>query len=63
VKTPQQAMDALAAAQNEVLGRLERANVQGECGPKLNPARPAPRPCKPGRLAECQDFGCGTMRI
>jgi glycerol transport system substrate-binding protein len=36
-KTPQQAMDALAAAQDEVLGRLERANVQGECGPKLNP--------------------------
>src|SRR5215218_6583249 len=35
-KTPQQAMDALAAAQDEVLGRLERANVQGECGPKLN---------------------------
>ncbi len=27
---------ALAAAQDEVLGRLERANVQGECGPKLN---------------------------
>jgi glycerol transport system substrate-binding protein len=36
-KTPQAAMDALAAAQDEVLGRLERANVQGECGPKLNP--------------------------
>ncbi|NNC01155.1 carbohydrate ABC transporter substrate-binding protein, partial [Corallococcus exiguus] len=36
-KTPQQAMDALAAAQDDVLGRLERANVQGECGPKLNP--------------------------
>jgi glycerol transport system substrate-binding protein len=36
-KTPQQAMDSLAAAQDEVLGRLERANVQGECGPKLNP--------------------------
>ena len=36
-KTPQQAMDALAAAQDEVLTRLERANVQGECGPKMNP--------------------------
>ncbi len=36
-KTPQEAMDSLAAAQDEVLGRLERANVQGECGPKLNP--------------------------
>jgi glycerol transport system substrate-binding protein len=36
-KTPQAAMDALAAAQDDVLGRLERANVQGECGPKLNP--------------------------
>jgi glycerol transport system substrate-binding protein len=36
-KTPQAAMDALAAAQDEILGRLERANVQGECGPKLNP--------------------------
>ena len=36
-KTPRQAMDALAAAQDEVLGRLERSNVQGACGPKLNP--------------------------
>ena len=36
-KTPQQAMDALAAAQDDVLTRLERANVQGECGPKMNP--------------------------
>ncbi|MCK8787510.1 ABC transporter substrate-binding protein [Roseomonas sp. NAR14] len=36
-KTPQQAMDALAAAQDEVMQRLERAGVQGECGPKLNP--------------------------
>jgi glycerol transport system substrate-binding protein len=35
-KTPQQAMDALAAAQDSVLERLERSNVQGECGPKLN---------------------------
>ena len=29
-------MDALAAAQDSVLERLERSNVQGECGPKLN---------------------------
>jgi glycerol transport system substrate-binding protein len=40
-KTPQAAMDALAAAQDEILGRLERANVQGECGPKLNPKQTA----------------------
>jgi glycerol transport system substrate-binding protein len=36
-KTPQQAMDALAASQDAVLERLERSGVQGECGPKLNP--------------------------
>ncbi|MCJ8340474.1 MAG: ABC transporter substrate-binding protein [Pseudomonadales bacterium] len=36
-KTPQQALDGLAAAQDKVMARLERANVQGECGPKLNP--------------------------
>jgi len=36
-KTPQAAMDALAAAQDSVLERLERAGVQGDCGPKLNP--------------------------
>ena len=35
-KTPQQAMDSLAEAQDAVLARLERAGVQGECGPKLN---------------------------
>ena len=40
-KTPQAAMDALAAAQDEILGRLERANVQGDCGPKLNPKQTA----------------------
>jgi glycerol transport system substrate-binding protein len=39
-KTPQAAMDALAAAQDSVLERLERAGVQGECGPKLNAKRP-----------------------
>jgi glycerol transport system substrate-binding protein len=36
-KTPQQAMDALAEQQDRVLQRLERAGIQGECGPKLNP--------------------------
>ncbi|MDZ4760342.1 MAG: ABC transporter substrate-binding protein [Alphaproteobacteria bacterium] len=35
-KTPQQAMDALCAAQEAVLERLERAGVQGGIGPKLN---------------------------
>ena len=38
-KTPQEAMDALAAAQDKVLARLERAGVQGELGPKLNEPR------------------------
>jgi len=38
-KTPQQALDNLAAAQDKVMQRLERANVQGECGPKLNKKR------------------------
>ena len=35
-KTPQEAMDSLANQQDRVLARLERAKVQGECGPKLN---------------------------
>ena len=35
-KTPQAAMDALAAAQDSVLERLEKSGVQGDCGPKLN---------------------------
>src|SRR6202050_933711 len=35
-KTPQQAMDALAAAQDSVMERLEKSGVQGACGPKLN---------------------------
>jgi glycerol transport system substrate-binding protein len=39
-KTPQQAMDALAAAQDSVLARLEKAGVQGECGPKLSEEHP-----------------------
>jgi glycerol transport system substrate-binding protein len=36
-KTPQEAMDALAAAQDAVLERLQRSNAQGERGPRLNP--------------------------
>jgi len=32
----QQALDGLATAQDKVLARLERAKIQGECGPKLN---------------------------
>jgi glycerol transport system substrate-binding protein len=39
-KTPQEAMDALAAAQDSVLGRLEKSGVQGDCGPKLNAEHP-----------------------
>jgi glycerol transport system substrate-binding protein len=34
--TAQKALDGLAGAQDKVMNRLERANVQGECGPKLN---------------------------
>lgn len=37
--TPQQALDGLAKAQDKVLKRIERANVQGDCGPKLNPVK------------------------
>lgn len=40
-KTPQQAMDALCKAQEDVMARLEELNVQGEKGPKLNPEEPA----------------------
>jgi len=38
-KTPQQAMDALAKAQDRVMMRLERAGVQKTCGPKLGEER------------------------
>jgi glycerol transport system substrate-binding protein len=34
--SPQQAMDTLARQQDEVMERLERIGIQGECGPKLN---------------------------
>jgi glycerol transport system substrate-binding protein len=40
-KTPQAAMDSLAAAQDSVMERLEKSGVQGECGPKLNPKKTA----------------------
>jgi glycerol transport system substrate-binding protein len=35
-KTPQEAMTALAVAQERLMERLERAGVLGDCGPKLN---------------------------
>ena len=35
--SPQEAMDTLAREQDEVLARLERIGIQGDCGPKLNP--------------------------
>ena len=35
--TAQQAMDTLAAEQDRVLARLQRADIQGNCGPRLNP--------------------------
>jgi glycerol transport system substrate-binding protein len=34
-------MDALAAAQDSVLERLEKSGAQGACGPKLNPKQTA----------------------
>jgi glycerol transport system substrate-binding protein len=39
-KTAQEAMDSLAAAQDDVLARLERAGLK-ECSPKLNPEQDA----------------------
>jgi glycerol transport system substrate-binding protein len=35
-KSPQEAMTALAQAQDRLMERLERADVLGECGPRLN---------------------------
>lgn len=40
-KTPQEALDGLCFAQERLLRRLERAGVQGEFGPKLNPEQGA----------------------
>jgi glycerol transport system substrate-binding protein len=39
--SPQEALDSLARAQERVMQRLQRAGVQGECGPRLNPEAPA----------------------
>jgi glycerol transport system substrate-binding protein len=38
-KSPQEALNGLAKAQDRVMQRLQRANAQGECGPKLNKPR------------------------
>ncbi|MEK0364291.1 ABC transporter substrate-binding protein [Pseudomonas sp. CBC3] len=38
-KTPQEALDGLAEAQDTMMARLERANVQPKCGPKMNEPR------------------------
>ena len=40
-KTAQQAMDALAKAQDDVLTRLEAGGGQGDCGVKMNPVKDA----------------------
>ncbi len=39
--TAQEAMDNLAAAQDDILGRLEQQGIGGDCGPKLNEERTA----------------------
>jgi glycerol transport system substrate-binding protein len=39
--TPETALDNLAKAQDEVMERIGRSGLQGECGPKLNPEKPA----------------------
>ena len=47
--TPQAAMDALAEQQDRVLERLQRAGIQGDCGPLLNePTDPAEWLARPG---------------
>lgn len=38
-KTPQEALDGLAEAQDNMMARLERAKVQPKCGPKMNEPR------------------------
>ena len=69
-KTPQQAMDALCKAQEDVLERLERAGVQGDIGPKLNAGedpkvwldRPgAPKPEAGEREAEARTVDYDTL--
>jgi len=39
--TPQEAMDNLASEQDRVMERLERADVQDRCGPRMNDLRDA----------------------
>jgi len=39
--TAQQAMDGLAKAQDDIMGRLEKSGVQGKLGPKLNEEKTA----------------------
>ena len=39
--TPETALDNLAKAQDEVMERIGRSGLQGDCGPKLNPEKPA----------------------
>jgi glycerol transport system substrate-binding protein len=47
--SPQEAMNALAEQTDKVLARLERAGIQGDCGPKLNePVDPAEWLARPG---------------
>ncbi|MDQ0474784.1 ABC transporter substrate-binding protein [Labrys wisconsinensis] len=36
-RTPREAMDGLAAAQDSLMAGLEASGVQGACGPRLNP--------------------------
>ncbi len=55
--TPQEAMDTLAEQMERVLQRLQRAGIQGDCGPLLNePGDPAEWLARPGapkaKLAE-----------
>jgi glycerol transport system substrate-binding protein len=38
-KTPQEALDALCAAQENVMARIEKSGVQGDIGPKMNDER------------------------
>ncbi len=40
-QTAQQSLDSLALQQDEILARIERHGVQGDCGPKLNEERDA----------------------
>ena len=39
--TPEQALDNLAQAQDQVMERIGRSGLQGDCGPKLNPEKTA----------------------